>query len=98
MSNRSTTEQIQAIRNVTEKARVFHRKSFIAFVEFKAAFESVDREFLWPILQQTGLPEKCYRLFMVLYTDTKSSVQVSGCRSPQFKIDNCVWKGCAAIS
>jgi hypothetical protein len=46
MPNRSMTEQIYTIRQVIEKAREFQRTAYITFVDFKAAFNSIDRESL----------------------------------------------------
>jgi sorting nexin-29 len=96
MPNRSTTEQIFTVRQVIEKAREFQRTAYLAFVDFKAAFDSVDRESLWLILERTGLPDKYCRLFKALYTGTKSSVQVNGRRSSLFEINTGVRQGCAA--
>ena len=58
MSDRSTIEQIFTIRQIVEKTTEFRQKAFIAFIDFRAAFDSVDRKALWRILKLTGLPEK----------------------------------------
>jgi hypothetical protein len=63
---------------------------------YKVAFDSVDRESLWLILERTCLPDKYCRLFKALYTGTKSSVQVNGRRSSLFEINTGVRQGCAA--
>ena len=55
MSDRSTIEQIFTIRQIVKKTTEFRQKAFIAFVDFHAAFDSVDRETLWRILEFTGL-------------------------------------------
>ncbi|KAK2704921.1 hypothetical protein QYM36_017088 [Artemia franciscana] len=57
MSDRSTNEQIITFRGIVEKSTEFQQKAFVAFVNFPAAFDSVDREALWWILELTGLPE-----------------------------------------
>ena len=43
--NRSTTEQMFAVRNLVEKANEFRRstKIFLGFIDLKAAFDSVRR-------------------------------------------------------
>ena len=48
MPGRSTTDHISAIRLLAEKAREFRkgRALFIAFIDLKAAFDSVDRDCL----------------------------------------------------
>ena len=72
MPNRSTTEPIYTIRQVIEKAREFQRTAYIVFVDFKAAFDLIDRESLWLILKRTGLPDRYCRLFKALYTSSKA--------------------------
>lgn len=95
MSDRSTIEQIFTIRQIIEKATEFRQKAFFTFVDFRAAFDSVDREALWRILESTGLPEKYCRLFKALHHGTESCVQVNGRRSPFFQITTGVRQGCA---
>ena len=84
MSDRSTIEQIFTIRQIVEKTIEFRQKAFLAFVDFRAAFDSVDRKALWRILELTGLPEKYC-----------SYVQVNSRRSPFFQIMTRVCQGCA---
>ena len=95
MSDRSTIEQIFTIRQIVEKTTEFRQKAFIAFVDFRAAFDSVDRKALWWILGLTGLPEKYCRLLKALHHGTESCVQVNGWRSPFFQITIGVRQGCA---
>ena len=95
MSDRSTIEQIFTIRQIVEKTTEFRQKAFIAFVDFRAAFDSVDRKALWRILELAGLPEKYCRLLKALHHGTESCVQVNGRRSPFFQITTGVRQGCA---
>ena len=43
---------------------------WIAFVDLKAAFDSVDRKALWKLLRSLGLHSKVVDLMEALYTDT----------------------------
>ena len=74
MSDPSTVEQIFTIRQKVEKTTEFRQKAFIAFVDFRAAFDSVDQKALWWILELTGLPEKYCRLLNALHHRTDSCV------------------------
>ncbi|KAK2705399.1 hypothetical protein QYM36_017443 [Artemia franciscana] len=56
MPGRSTVEQIFTMRQLVEKTREFQQKAYVAFMDFKAAFDSVDQQSLWLILKTTGLP------------------------------------------
>ena len=95
MSDRSTIEQIFTIRQIVENTTEFRQKAFIAFVDFHAAFDSVDRKALSRILELTGLPEKYCRLLKALHHGTDSCVQVNGRRSPFVQITTWVRQGCA---
>ncbi|KAK2722650.1 hypothetical protein QYM36_002990, partial [Artemia franciscana] len=59
-------------RQIVEETTEFRQKVFIAFVDFRAAFHSVDRKALWRILELTGLPEKYCRLLKALHHWTES--------------------------
>ena len=48
-AGRSTTEHIFAIRQIIEKSKEFNKSTYIAFIDFKAAFDSVSRDSLWKI-------------------------------------------------
>ena len=56
--NRGTTDMSFAIRQLMEKGREQHRNLCIAFVDFTKAFDSVNRNALWVIMQTMGCPPK----------------------------------------
>ncbi|XP_065570252.1 uncharacterized protein LOC136033430 [Artemia franciscana] len=95
MSDRSTIEEIFTIRQIVEKTTEFRKKALIAFVDFRAAFDSVDQKALLRILDLTGLPEKYCRFLKKLNHGTESCVQVKLQRSPFFQITTGVRQGCA---
>ena len=96
MPGRSTTEQIHTIRQLIEKTLEYKRKAYIAFFDFRSAFDTVDRQSLWLILQSAGVPKKIVNLFKELYNKTESAVLVNGQLSSHFQIRNGVRQGCAA--
>ena len=51
-ANRSTVDMIFCARQLMEKCREQHRDLYIAFVDLSKAFDSVDKELLWSILQR----------------------------------------------
>ncbi|KAK2707135.1 hypothetical protein QYM36_014976 [Artemia franciscana] len=76
-----------------EKTREFKQKAYVAFVDFKAAFDFVDRQSLLFILKTTGLPAKYCNLFERLHEGTESCVKVNGRRSSSFEINTGVQCG-----
>ena len=78
-----------------EKATEFRPKAFFAYVDFRAVFNSMNREALSKILASTGLLEKYYWLFKALHYGTENYAQVDNQRHPFFRITTGVRQGCA---
>ena len=53
---RGTRDQIANIRWIMEKEREFQRNIYFCFIEYAKAFEYVDHNKLWKILQEMGIP------------------------------------------
>lgn len=85
-SGRSTLTQILALRRILEEARNFNLEAILVFVDFKKAFDSVDREKMFDILSLYGIPQKIINAIKLLYTDTKSSVQTPDGETDTFPI------------
>ena len=54
---RGTRDQIANIRCITEKAREFQKNIYSCFIDYAKAFDSVDHNKLWKILQEMGIPD-----------------------------------------
>ena len=76
-------------------AHQFIRPLWVAYVDLKAAFDSVDRNALWQLLASLGIPPTILSLFMALYTDTVSCVRVDCLNSERFPVLSGVRQGCA---
>ena len=48
--------QIANIRWIIKKAREFHKKVYFCFIHYAKAFDCVDHNKLWKVLQETPLP------------------------------------------
>ena len=53
---RGTRDQIANIHWTTEKAREFHKNIYFCFIDYTKAFDCVDHNKLWKILQEMGIP------------------------------------------
>ena len=98
MPNRSTTDQISALRLMIEKVREFRkdRQLYIAFIDLRAAFDTIDHGSLWKILQTLGTPPKLLALFQQTYSGAESSVRINSRLSDPFQINSGVRQGCVA--
>jgi len=61
----------------------FGHPTFAAFVDLRAAFDSLSRPSLWLLLTRLGIPDKIVRLFRVLYDNSVSCVRTGGTHSSQ---------------
>ena len=52
---RGTRDQIVNIGWIIEKARKFQKIIYFCFIDYTKAFNSVDHNKLWEILQETGI-------------------------------------------
>jgi len=61
----------------------FGHPTFAAFVDLRAAFDSLSRPSLWLLLTRLDIPDKIARLFRVLYDNSVSCVRTGGTHSSQ---------------
>ena len=52
-----TRDQIANICWIIERAREFQKNTYYYFTEYAKAFDSVDHNKLWKILQEMGIPD-----------------------------------------
>ena len=54
---RGTRDQIANICWIIEKAREFQKNIYFCFIDYAKAFDFVDRNKLWKILKEMGIPD-----------------------------------------
>ena len=54
---RGTRYQIVNICRIIEKAREFQKNIYFCFIDYAKAFDCVDHNKLWKILQEMGIPD-----------------------------------------
>ena len=69
---------------LAEIHREFDRPLHVAFLDIKAAFDSVDRQALWKALRSRGIPNILLDLIVTLHEHTGSSVRHGGKLSTRF--------------
>ena len=86
--------KIIANRQIIEKSKDFNKSAYIAFIDFKAAFDSVSRDSLLTILQICSVPQELSVLVRQLYTGTRIAVRLASSLSEEFSIETGVKQGC----
>ena len=68
--------------------------TFVAFVDLRKAFDSVDRDLLWHRLGHYGISGKFLDLIKCLYRDTEYCVRVNDTVTEPFPVTSGVKQGC----
>jgi Reverse transcriptase (RNA-dependent DNA polymerase) len=82
---RGTLDQVCALHELIIQHK--HRKKrppIVAFLDIKAAYDSVDRRFLYQALERMGLPDTMIRVIRALSEGNRSRVVTSGRESSEF--------------
>ena len=74
-----------ALRLLSVLHREFNRPLYVAYVDLKSAFDSVDREALWKALRGIGTPTLILSLIKDLYSSTHSKVRLGTNLSDSFQ-------------
>ena len=72
---RETRDQIANIRWIMEKAREFQKNIYFCFLDYAKAFDCVDHNKLWKILQDLGIPDHLTCLLRNLYAGKEATVR-----------------------
>ena len=70
---RGTRDQIANIHWIIKKAREFQKNFYFCFIDYAKAFDCVDHNKLWKILQEMGIPDHLTCLLGNLYAGSRSN-------------------------
>ena len=91
---RGTRDQIDNIRWIIEKAREFQKNIYFCFIDNAKAFDCVDHNKLWKILQKMGLPDHLTCLLRNLYAGQEETVRTGHGTTDWSQIGKEVRQGC----
>ena len=91
---RGTRGQIAKIRWIIEKAREFQKNIYFCFIDYARAFDCVDHNKLWKILQEMGIPDHLTCLLRNLYAGQEATVRTGHGTTDWFQIRKGVCQGC----
>lgn len=92
--NNSCTDHISSLRIIVEQSIKWQSQHFVNFVDFKKAFDSLDRNFLWKLLRHYGIPIKIVNIIKGMYDGFTGQVVASGKLSDAFGMRTGVRQGC----
>ena len=72
---RGTTDQIATIHWLIKKSRKFQKNIYFSFIDYAKAFDCLDHNRLWKILQEMGIPDHLTCFLRNLYAGQKATVR-----------------------
>ncbi|CAF1097070.1 unnamed protein product [Didymodactylos carnosus] len=91
---RSCIDNIFCLRQIIEKRPERRAPFYISFVDFKAAFDSVNHAALWIVLESYGIPSGLVQVISNLYKGARCAVRVDGQLTDWFDVSTGVRQGC----
>ena len=91
---RGSRDQIANICWIMEKAREFQKNIYFCFIKYAKAFNCVDQNKLWKILQEMGIPDHLTCLLRNLYAGQEATVRTGHGTTDGFQIGKGVLQGC----
>ena len=85
-NSRGTRDQIASICWIKEKAREFQKNIHLCFIDYAKAFDCVDHNKLWEILQEMGIPDHLTCLLRNLHAGQEATVRTRHGTTDWFKI------------
>ena len=91
---RGTRDQIANVCWIIEKAREFQKDIYFCFIDCAKAFDRVDHNKLWKILQEMRIPDHLTCLLRNLHAGKETGVRTGHVTADWFQIRKGVCQGC----
>ena len=91
---RGTRDQIANICWIIKQAREFQKNIYFCFIDYSKAFDCVDHNKLWKILQEMWIPDHLTCLLGNLYAGQETTVRTGHGTTDWFQIGKGVHQGC----
>ena len=91
---RRTRDQIANICWIMDKAKEFQKNIYFYFIDYAKAFEYVDHNELWKILQEMGIPDHLSCPLGNLYAGQEATVRTRHGTTDWFQIGKRVHQDC----
>ena len=79
---------------IMEKAREFQKNIYVCFIDYAKAFDCVDHNKLWKILQEMRIPDHLTCLLRNLYAGQEATVRTGHGTTDWFQIGKGICQGC----
>ena len=93
-SGRTTIDMIFTLRQVQEKCIEQNKSLYVVFIDFRKAFDTVNRDALWKVLKCYGCPDRFLSLVKGFHQKMNARVCSQGEYSDPIEVKNGVKQGC----
>ena len=97
-NGRGTRDQIANTRWIIEKASEFQKNIYFCLINYAKAFDCVDHNRLWKILQEMGIPDHLTCFLRNLYMGQEATVRILRGTADWFQTGRGVWWDCILSS
>ena len=94
LKSKGIWDQIANIHWIIEKARELQKNIYFCFIDCAKAFDCVDHNKLWKILQEMGIPDHLTCLLRNLYAGQEATVRTGHGTADWFQIGKGVCRCC----
>ena len=91
---RSTIDHISCITNIIETRKLKLKQTFAAFIDFRKAYDSINRPLLWTKLEDLGIGGNILTVIKSIYNDVQYCVRLNGIDTNWFRVTNGLKQGC----
>lgn len=92
-SGRSTIDQIFTLRTILERGHEYKLPTHHLFIDFKSAYDSINRTKLYEALAEMGIPNKLIRLVKLTMKEVSGQVRIQADCSVEFSSDKGLRQG-----
>ena len=93
--NRSTIDHLSSLTGIIDTRKKLKLPTFCAFIDFKKAYDSVNRDLMWGKLESLGLNGPMLTALKSLYHSVSSCVRINQCFTDWFGVSSGLRQGCS---
>ena len=91
---RSTVDHLTTITSLIENRKAAKQSSFVAFVDFSKAFDTINRDIIWTKLKSYGINGKNFQALRSIYKNVKCAIKVNHLKTDWFSVKSGLKQSC----
>ncbi|CAG2199715.1 unnamed protein product [Mytilus edulis] len=94
IKGRSTIDHVSTLTSIIETRKKCKLSTFVSFVDFKKAYDTIDRSLLFNKLTDLGISTKFMCALQAIYSNIECCVRVNGNTTDWFSVNTGLKQGC----